>query len=177
MKTYDKEMEKAVFLLREARLDATHGLPQELFLLTSSLVPICNVDLLIINEEGQILLVRRDDEFHPACWHIPGGCIRFGETMLERVHRTAIDELGSDVDVVKDPIAIRDAIRPPIIERDYPDERRHFLSVLFRCSLQKELQNKNLSENDPGYIKWFDKIPEDLVPIQHIYDDVLSSWK
>lgn len=177
MEGYTQELAKAVELLREARLDATGGLPKELFWLTSSLTPITNVDLLIANEKGQILLARRDDAFHPKCWHIPGGCIRFGETMLERVHKTAMEELGSDVAVENEPMAIRDAIRQPIIERAYPNERRHFISILFRCTLLGDIQNNELTENDAGYLKWFTKLPEDLVPIQHIYDDVLRQWK
>ena len=177
MEGYTEELAKVVNLLREARLDASNGLPRQLFWLVSSLVPIPNVDLLITNEKGQLLLARREDEFHPRCWHIPGGCMRFGETMLERVHKTAVAELGCDVQVEREPIAVRDAIRPPIIEREYPNERRHCISILFKCHLSEEIDNGNLTEKDNGFLKWFDRLPSDLVPIQHIYDDVLESWK
>lgn len=174
---YDENVANAVSVLRDAHINASQGLSKELFWLTSSLVPMVNVDLLITNGDGQLLLARRDDEFHPKSWHIPGGCIRFGETMLERVHKTAIAELGCDVIVEKGPIAIRDAIRDPIRERYYPNERRHFISILFRCRLAGYIQNKELTEDDAGYLKWFAKVPEDLVPIQHIYDDILKQWK
>ncbi len=177
MEQYTDEIVRAIETLREARIDAAGGLSQELFWLVSSLTPIVNVDLLITNRQNQLLLARRNDEFHPKCWHIPGGCIRFGETMLERVHKTAVSEIGCDVSIEPCPIATRDALREPVRERSYPNERRHFVSVLFRCALTGEVQNRDLTENDAGYLKWFDRLPKDLVPIQHIYDDVLSAWE
>ena len=73
------------------------GLPQEVFLEVSSIIPIPNVDLLLLNDEGKILLSWRDDIYYGKGWHLPGGCIRFKETMLDRVHKTALAELGCDV--------------------------------------------------------------------------------
>lgn len=178
MSELNKEQKEAVELLRKARLDVAKGLPEELFWLVSSWTPIVNVDLLIVNNSGQILLARRNDDFHPDCWHIPGGCIRFGETMLHRVHETAQKELGCDVIVRESPIAVRDAIRPPILNREYPDERRHFVSILYECRLPEGevILNRNLTEEDPGYLKWFDRLPKGFVEIQHIYDDILTPW-
>ena len=39
-----KEHQQAVELLRQAELDTDNGMPEELFLLVSSLVPLPNVD-------------------------------------------------------------------------------------------------------------------------------------
>ena len=178
MEGYNEELAKAVKLLREARLDASKGLPEELFWLVSSLTPIVNVDLLVVNDAGQLLLARRNDAFHPECWHIPGGCVRFGESLMDRVHLTAHRELGCDVIAESNPISIRDAIRGPIQNWDYPNERRHFVSILYKCYLPKGtiIRNDNRTEADAGYLKWFDVLPEDLVEIQHIYDDILEKW-
>ena len=71
-----KELEDAVELLRNAELDARNGMTEELFWMISALVPIPNVDLLIMNEKGQLLLSRRNDDFFEKSWHIPGGCLR-----------------------------------------------------------------------------------------------------
>ena len=179
MKGYTEEAARAVELLRNLRLESAGGLPQELFWLVSSLTPIVNVDLLIVNETGQILLARRDDEFHSRSWHIPGGCVRFGETMIERVHKTAKAEIGTDVETDKYPVVVRDAIRPPITSREFPNERMHFISALFRCRIPENyvIINGIRTENDPGYLKWFDELPDDLVEIQHIYDDILEPWR
>lgn len=56
-----QEQKQAVQILRKARLDTDTGMPQELFLLLSGLIPLSNVDLLITNERGQLLLTRRND--------------------------------------------------------------------------------------------------------------------
>ena len=46
MDGYTEELAKAVALLREARLDATHGLPEELFWMISSLtIHLKNVEI------------------------------------------------------------------------------------------------------------------------------------
>lgn len=71
------EHRKAVEFLRRAEIDADAGMPQELFLLVSSLVPLPNVDLLVVNKQNQLLLSRRNDPYYPKSWHIPGGCMHF----------------------------------------------------------------------------------------------------
>ena len=80
----------AINTLRCAHIDGRQGLPQELFWLVSSLTPIPNVDLLITDSRGCVLLAWRKDEFYGEGWHIPGGCIRYGETMMERLHKTCL---------------------------------------------------------------------------------------
>ena len=61
-------------------LDPNGGLPEELFLFVSRLVPMVNVDLFISDDQGRVLLTWRDDEIFGAGWHIPGGMIRYKET-------------------------------------------------------------------------------------------------
>ena len=79
------KIDSAVTQLFDSHIEANIGLPENLFLLISSLVPIPNVDLLITNEKNQILLSWRDDEFYGKGWHIPSGCIRFGVTLQQRI--------------------------------------------------------------------------------------------
>ena len=100
----DQKIADAIETLRRAQIDSRCGLPEELFYLVSSLTPIPNVDLWITDGENRVLLAWRKDLFYDEGWHIPGGCIRYGETMLERLHKTALKEIGSDVTV--DPIPV-----------------------------------------------------------------------
>lgn len=65
------------------------GLGEELFLFVSSLVPIVNVDLLVYNSKGNFLLTRRKDTHCGIGWHVPGGCIRFKETIDTRIRMVA----------------------------------------------------------------------------------------
>lgn len=70
------------------------GLPEKEFLYVSLVTPLINVDLLVINEDGEILLSWRDDEYYGRGWHIPEGIIQHGETMRKRLELTAERELG-----------------------------------------------------------------------------------
>ena len=53
-------------------------LPAKEFLEISKKTPLINVDLLIENEDGDVLLSWRDDEYCGTGWHIPGGIIHHG---------------------------------------------------------------------------------------------------
>lgn len=168
-----------VSLLRESGIDARDGLPEDVFLLVSSLTPIPNVDLLVVNRQNQVLLAWRDDPYCGSGWHIPGGCIRYGETMLERVHKTALRELGCDVDVQPMPIGVQDALSPPRKHLQWPDDRGHHISILFRCTLPEEykIDNGNKQPTDVGYLEWFSKFPENFLPIHLGYGKVLDPWR
>lgn len=86
------------------------GLPEEVFLFISRNAPLVNVDLLI-RKKGKTLLTWRckSDNFSSG-WHIPGGIIRFKETMFQRLNKTAKNELGCQIKFNKNPIAINQII-------------------------------------------------------------------
>lgn len=174
----DSKVAEAIDTLRRARIDSTRGLPEELFYLVSSLTPIPNVDLWITDPKNRVLLAWRKDLFYDEGWHIPGGCIRYGETMLDRVHKTAIREIGTDVMVVPEPIAVRDVIRPPRKGLINPYERGHHLAVLYRCFVSDcdLIDNKDRKPGEDGYLCWFNKIPENMLKIHDVYRDVLQQW-
>ena len=67
--------------------DPRVGLSRELFLLVSRLTPLVNVDLLVKDEAGRVLLSWRDDQYAGQGWHVPGGILRYKETLLERVDK------------------------------------------------------------------------------------------
>ncbi len=165
--------------LREYTLDPYHGLPEDLFLFISGLIPVVNVDLLIVNEKGQLLLSRRNDEFFEKSWHIPGGCMRYGESFEARIQQTAVREIGTQVQMEKEPVAIRNVIRGENPELKYPRERGHNVAILYRCKLPAgfEIENGDKTEEENGYLKWFDKLPEDFMQIQKVYLDVLGLWR
>jgi ADP-ribose pyrophosphatase YjhB (NUDIX family) len=94
----------------------------------SRLVPMVNVDLLIYDDEGRIMLTWRDEEIHGAGWYVPGGMIRYKETAEERVRATALEELGAEVEFEE----------APIFEQITEPERRvrgHQVSLLYKCRL------------------------------------------
>ncbi len=60
-------------------------------------VPRLCVDLILLNSQNEILLTKRYAEPHLGKWHIPGGNIRFKESVRDAIHRLAKGELKIDV--------------------------------------------------------------------------------
>ena len=173
-----KAQKEAIAILRDAQFDTDQGMPQELFLLVSGLVPLPNVDLLIVDEQNRILLSRRNDRYFEKSWHIPGGCMHINESFDRCISQTAHRELGIDIAYDPKPIAVRNVIRGRNEDLRYPRERTHNVAILFRCTPPPDwgIDNANLTEDDNGYLKWFDTLPEDFMKIQYAYSDILHPW-
>ena len=107
------------------------GLPLELFHFVSRSTPIVNVDLLIKDEYGRVLLAWRDDKFAGSGWHVPGGIIRFKETIEDRIKKVSQIEIGLEVDYDPNPLAFNEVI----LEHD---TRGHFISFIHECYLYSE---------------------------------------
>lgn len=139
--------------------DPHDGLPEDVFEFAASVVPMVNVDLLIRDTQERILLAWREDKFSGGVWHIPGGIVRFKETLLHRVDQVAITEIGQQVQVNPDPLAINEIMTPH-------QERGHFISLLYECWLTEELQIMEKMVWEPGDLKWFSECPPDFIPCQ-----------
>lgn len=101
------DLEKAI---EEEQIDPKKRLPLDLFEFATTLLPFVNVDLIIQNRSGQILLSWRDDKHYGAGWQIPGGIIRIMETIDERIQKTAIREIGCEVEYEKNPLIVHENI-------------------------------------------------------------------
>lgn len=164
IQTVKSEMDKAGIV-------PENGLGKDLFLFSSTLTPIVNVDLLVTNEEHQILLAWRDDPHTGTGWHIPGGCIRFMETAEERIQRTAQAELGTMVRYHAAPIQVFEifscGVREEITDQR---ERAHFITLAYECHLPVGVCWKNNKQaGEPGYLQWFETLPENLLEVQSCY--------
>lgn len=145
--------------------DPRAGLPYELFLFISRLVPMVNVDLLISDDQGRVLLTWRDDEIHGAGWHVPGGMIRYKETAEERIRNTALDEIGAEV--AFDGTAIVEQIIEPGRR-----VRGHYVSLLYRCRLisaPNEAIRFTGGEPKRGQWAWHARCPENLIEAHQRY--------
>ena len=142
------------------------GLPEEFFLFLSRFTPLINVDLLVFDDAGRILLTWRDDEFYGAGWHVPGGIIRYRETAEQRIHATALRELSADVEFEIAPVAIEQAMDPR------RRERGHFISLVYRCRLTGEPDDaRRYRQGAPerNQWAWHEHCPPDLLPAQAPY--------
>lgn len=155
----------AIAVLDKHVPDPSAGLPDEVFVYISRTTPLVNVDLLIKDERGRTLLSWRDDQYCGRGWHVPGGIVRFKETLETRVKKVAETEIGVNISFDPIPIALNQLIYP---DRDI---RSHFISILYKCFLSSTFipQNKGLSIEDSGYIMWHDFCPINLIKVHEIY--------
>ena len=158
-------------------LNPEKGLGNDLFLFISSLVPVVNVDLLVYNAHGQFLLTWRDDPHCGTGWHIPGGCIRFKETCEERIRKVALKELGiSDIRFEKEPIKVFEIINHEPRDIVNQNERAHFITLVYKCYVSSDfsLEGQSTKENEVGFMKWFDCLPDNLLSIQSCYRGIIK---
>lgn len=155
----------AIAVLDRQVPDPSLGLPDKVFYYISRTTPLVNVDLLIKDENGRTLLSWRNDRYSGEGWHVPGGIVRFKETLEARVEKVAEYEIGTAIQFDPKPFAINQMIHQ---ERDI---RGHFISLLYKCFLTSTFTPKNegLSVGDGGYLLWHERCPEDLLHPHEIY--------
>jgi colanic acid biosynthesis protein WcaH len=166
------ELSHAIAALDALLPTARGGLPEDVFLLVSRLLPLVNVDLLVQDDARRTLLTWRDDEFYGPGWHVPGGIVRFQETLANRIHETARIELGTAVQFLPEPIAIRESIDPTWAARG------HFISLLYRCTLlgppAAELQYLS-GVPAAGQWSWHAACPPDMIDVHRHYGDFIKT--
>lgn len=143
-------------------------LSEEEFLFVSSITPLINVDLFIVNEYRELLLFWRDDEHCGTGWHIPGGVIRHSETMKERLILTTERELGF-TPVFDDALC---KITEILLDQE---SRNHSILLLFRGRCKKSDVRTADNPTSPGDLKWFDYYPG-VVYAQAPYEEYLKEY-
>ena len=69
-------------------MEGTAGIGKNLFESISRLTPAVSVELIIKSQDQKSnLLTWRDDELYGPGWHVPGGVVRFKETLSARVDK------------------------------------------------------------------------------------------
>ena len=144
------------------------GLDEKLFLFLTRLTPIINVDLLIKDFKNQKTLLswRKKGEVYNPGWHIPGGIIRFKETMIDRVNEVAKIELNTKVKIYPGPIKISEIFLKQ-------KNRSHFISLLFLCELKKKVSDKNMKKLK---LKWFKATPKNIIKPHKIYNNLINEF-
>lgn len=158
-----------------------NGLGEELFLFASTLMPVINVDLIVTNSNQEVLLSWRNDPHCGAGWHIPGGCLRLGEHLQDRLDKTAENEFGSCVKRHTEPLKLFEIFstqnRTGISDQR---ERSHFITIVYGCELadlnevDKRWYQGSLLETQKiqdGQLRWFKELPENLLEVQSCYVD------
>jgi ADP-ribose pyrophosphatase YjhB (NUDIX family) len=170
LKRTNAQLSEAIRILDRYTPNPSTGLPDDVFYYVSRVTPLVNVDLLIKDEEGRVLLSWRDDQYVGKGWHIPGGIVRFKETMETRIKEVARIEIGTEVSFDPSPMTINQIID------SHHKNRGHFISLLFKCFLPNTFvpENKGLSYKDNGYLMWHSNCPNDLIKVHHIYKEYFT---
>jgi ADP-ribose pyrophosphatase YjhB (NUDIX family) len=155
---------ETVEILERLIPDPRLGLPEDVFLFVSRLTPLVNVDLLIRDENGRALLSWRDDTYAGTGWHLPGGIIRYRESIESRIQKVIETEIGTKVEFDPTPIAINQIFCTH-------ETRGHFIAFLINCSLSGTFapKNKGLTKTDAGYLMWHNSYPKNMIPVHEIY--------
>lgn len=124
-----------------------------------SRVPRVCVDLLISNSKGEVLLTKRDIEPYKDYWHLPGGRIKFRETIDEAIKRILNGELGYDLDVTHRIIGFCQ-----FLEEVQKGQDRHSISIVNAIQLPDDVVIK--LDNTAKDVIFFKELPYTIIPEQ-----------
>ena len=101
----------------------------------------------IINDKGEILLLKRRKEPYIGIWALPGGSIEFGEHLEEAIEREIKEETNIDVRFV----SLKGIVHEILHESGSDKKLMHFL--LWVCELKPAHFDARASREGP--LKWF----------------------
>lgn len=166
LKSIEVQSKYSISTIESLIQDPSKGLPEDIFQFISRTTPLVNVDLLIKDKKNRTLLTWRNDDYSEPGWHIPGGIIRFKETIADRVAEVAKHELGTEVKFDSVPLAINEVIHPT------RNTRGHFISLLFKCSLvtpPDESHHYKSGNPEPNEWMWHSTCPENIISVHEMY--------
>lgn len=116
-------------------------------------VPRLNVDLIIQSEEG-ILLSLRTIEPYVGYWHLPGGTVYKGETIIEAAVRVAKKETGLTISVLECMGYME------FLSEMRSDIEMHTISIVVKAIPLSGTLKYNKDAKD---IKYFKEVPEKTI--------------
>lgn len=123
--------------------------------------PAVTVDMVVLTDDGAVLLIKRKAEPFKECWALPGGFIDIDETLADAAARELEEETGlSGVELTQ----LRAFDRP---DRD-PRGRTIAVAFLARVSGRPEPR----AGDDAADARWMRL--DDLPPLAFDHDDIIS---
>lgn len=117
------------------------------------------VDLLIINQQNEVLLTKRDIEPYKDHWHFPGGRIKFRETASDAIKRILKGELGQDRTWDAKMIGFCE-----FLEEEQSGNPRHSISLVHVIKLTDDIEIK--LDNNSKDVRFFSSMPDPVIPPQ-----------
>ena len=98
------------------------------------------VDLVIIGSDGIPFMIKRDIQPYKGKYHLPGGRVRFRESIAKAIQRIAKNEIGCSVSVKK-LLGFMEFTR----ERQ-SSNKRHSISLCFLVTTSKKFKTPCITE-------------------------------
>ncbi len=131
-------------------------IPDEDYAFIYNRVPRACVDLAIRNESGALLLCLRDIEPHKGLWHLPGGGIKFKETIAEAANRISRKEFGVEVKILRT-IGVCEVMNDDLAS----DKPRHSISVVVEAQIVTGVPQ---ATDETVEARYFTELPVEMNP-------------
>lgn len=131
-------------------------LSYEEFLESLRLSPRLTVEIVVANDKGEILLLKRDKEPFKDHWHLPGSFLLKGESIGECFRRISLDEIGTE-------LTYSDGKFEGLFENLDGDPRGHILHYVI------SIKTSLVPSGD-----FFNRLPEKTIPYQRVFLDKLG---
>lgn len=115
-------------------------------------IPVASVLAIIPDDKGKILFVKQKTGPYKGWWLLPGGHVKFGETLREAIVREVREETGLVIKVSK-LLGVFDVIDT--------NQNFHFIHTVFLC---EPVGGELKAGSDASELRWFD--PNTLDKIQ-----------
>ena len=133
------------------------------FIKAIELTQLVSIDLIVINEHGEVLVGRRKNEPAKGKWFVPGSRLLKNEKILDGINRVVWDELGYDLDTDKHADAITflgiyDHIYPTnfMEKRDKSGEliSTHYVVIGISLKMESDVVDEKVFKEQHSEMKW-----------------------
>lgn len=104
----------------------------------------------IFNKNNSLVLLLKTKHGY---WDLPGGCLKFNETPEECLQRETKEEIGQKLDVIG--LSSIQTILLDGTDKKGKPEKRHYLVLVYRCSIKRFIGIANLNDKKIIGWKWF----------------------
>ena len=128
--------------------------------------PVLGVGAVVIHEQ-RVLLVQRGNAPYRGMWCIPGGRVKYGESLQHAAEREILEETGIVIKA-KQPVYTFE-----IIETENVDQAVHYVVI----DLEADYVSGKIKPGDDALdARWFEKSAIDQGEVQLLTRNFLKSW-
>lgn len=129
-------------------------------------MPVVCVDGLIVNQNGEYLLVKRKNEPLKGEYWVPGGRLLKNEKLEDAIRRKMVEEVGIGVKILR-----LIGFFEVVFDKTHLDLKGGFHAVSFVFLLNPLEENIVLDNQSSGW-KWFKELPPMLLDILQPFGEV-----